>query len=187
MGKKNNRRKLNPDAKCYLCGAPATSLDHIPPKGIFPRPLPAKTNLITVPACEKCNGGSKEDDHYFRICIIQAAALRGNPILIPCDSNCSHNACDEAQKPRLWSWTYRLKVGRADDCRETTKAPNVVPGTRWTTSQAHILIVVRRGRAERRAATATLPIRALSVVLSVVKLSSDVGLADIGGIHFGGI
>lgn len=49
---------------CFLCGKPATTDDHLPPKCIFPKPRPS--NLITVRACEDCNGGSKLDDEYFR-------------------------------------------------------------------------------------------------------------------------
>lgn len=49
---------------CYLCGDEATTRDHIPPKGIFPRPLP--NNLVTVPACAQCNNEAAGDDEYFR-------------------------------------------------------------------------------------------------------------------------
>jgi hypothetical protein len=57
---------------CYICGATADTRDHIPPKSIFPKPLPL--NLITVPACKNCNCGSADDDHYFRVCVIGATA-----------------------------------------------------------------------------------------------------------------
>lgn len=49
---------------CVFCGIErATTRDHIPPKGIFVRPRP--NNLITVPASEKCNGGSSALDERF--------------------------------------------------------------------------------------------------------------------------
>jgi hypothetical protein len=47
-------------------------MDHVPPDGIFPEPKP--TNLITVPACSKCNRGSSKDDEYFRTIIAIDAA-----------------------------------------------------------------------------------------------------------------
>jgi hypothetical protein len=50
--------------ECYLCGAPATTRDHIPPRGLFPQPRP--NNLITVPACRSCNHDRSLDDEYFR-------------------------------------------------------------------------------------------------------------------------
>ncbi len=50
--------------KCYLCPAPATTRDHVPPKCIFPDPLPA--NLITVPCCYSCNNGFSKDDEFLR-------------------------------------------------------------------------------------------------------------------------
>ena len=37
--------------------------DHVPPKVLFGRPLPS--NLITVPACWRCNQIFSKDDEYF--------------------------------------------------------------------------------------------------------------------------
>lgn len=37
--------------------------DHVPPKGLFPKPCPS--NMITVPSCEKCNSSFAMDDEYF--------------------------------------------------------------------------------------------------------------------------
>jgi hypothetical protein len=49
---------------CVYCGAPATSNDHVPPRGLFLPPLPS--NLIAVPACVACNNGASVDDERFR-------------------------------------------------------------------------------------------------------------------------
>jgi hypothetical protein len=50
---------------CVLCGErPATTMDHVPPKGLFLRPRPT---LITIPACEVCNGGTSEAEEKFRV------------------------------------------------------------------------------------------------------------------------
>ncbi len=49
---------------CYICGGLAETRDHIPPQAIFSNPKP--TNLITVPACKRCNHDSTLDDEYFR-------------------------------------------------------------------------------------------------------------------------
>jgi len=49
---------------CFNCGRPADTRDHVPPKGVFPRPRP--TTLITVPACKTCNELTKLQDEYFR-------------------------------------------------------------------------------------------------------------------------
>lgn len=57
--------------ECYLCGKPATTKDHIPPRGIFPKPFPS--DFITAPACQRCNNDSSKDDLYFRD-VISAAA-----------------------------------------------------------------------------------------------------------------
>jgi len=53
--------------ECYLCGAPATTEDHVPPQGMFPKPRPH--NLIKVPACGPCNNGRSLDDEYFRLVV----------------------------------------------------------------------------------------------------------------------
>lgn len=51
---------------CAICGIKeATTLDHLPPKGIFPKPRPS--NLIKVPACAECNNHSSELDEAFRM------------------------------------------------------------------------------------------------------------------------
>lgn len=51
---------------CVLCGKrPATTKDHIPPKGIFPKPRP--NDLVSVPACFKCNLGASKHDELFRV------------------------------------------------------------------------------------------------------------------------
>jgi len=50
---------------CAICGErAATTKDHVPPKGIFPKPFP--DNLITVPACQLCNNGANGADEQFR-------------------------------------------------------------------------------------------------------------------------
>jgi len=55
--------------KCVYCGKdfPET-MDHIPPKSLFPSPRP--NNLITVPCCEQCNKSFEENDEYFRNVIV---------------------------------------------------------------------------------------------------------------------
>lgn len=49
---------------CAICGKrQATTRDHVPPRGIFPKPRP---QLVTVPACVSCNQGSSQHDEAFR-------------------------------------------------------------------------------------------------------------------------
>jgi hypothetical protein len=50
---------------CVYCGVrDATTIDDIPPRCLFGRPLPA--TLIKVPSCFPCNNGASKDDEYFR-------------------------------------------------------------------------------------------------------------------------
>lgn len=63
--------------KCYLCGDPATSVEHVPPKCFFPDDH-AKTQLITVSACAPHNELTSADDEYVRNVI--AMALGNNKV-----------------------------------------------------------------------------------------------------------
>lgn len=53
---------------CTYClrklGAKKLTVDHVPHKAVIPRPFP--NNLITVPACEKCNNLFSKEDQYFQ-------------------------------------------------------------------------------------------------------------------------
>ena len=57
-------RRHNQKPVCVFCGKPATTRDHVPPKGIFLKPRPS--NLITVPSCQSCNNGASAWDEGFR-------------------------------------------------------------------------------------------------------------------------
>ena len=49
---------------CVHCNAvPGCTADHVPPRSFFARPRPS--NLLTVPACAKCNHASSIDEVYF--------------------------------------------------------------------------------------------------------------------------
>jgi len=56
---------------CYMCSAEANSIEHVPPRCIFPesKDLPEgvnyRKNLITVPSCEEHNLTKSGDDEYL--------------------------------------------------------------------------------------------------------------------------
>ena len=64
---------VKPDrSRCIYCGTTEQlTADHVPPKNIFPEPR--TSDLITVPACERCNKSYELDDEYFRAAITVAA------------------------------------------------------------------------------------------------------------------
>lgn len=68
---------------CIYCQErEATTRDHVPPKGLFPSPKP--NNLITVPCCDPCNAGFKNNDEYFLILSMEWSAgetMDGSQIL----------------------------------------------------------------------------------------------------------
>jgi hypothetical protein len=53
---------------CYLCGEDASTIDYVPPVFLFAR-LP--TNIIRLPACERCDRDTFLDEEY--ICTILSA------------------------------------------------------------------------------------------------------------------
>ncbi len=65
---------------CALCGkVKATTRDHIPPKGIYPKPYDPEINFNTVPACANCNNGASTDDEWFKVLIgVTTGEHRGN-------------------------------------------------------------------------------------------------------------
>jgi len=56
--------------QCYICGAPATSKEHVPPQCLFPEKKDIGTekfrnNLITVPSCDLHNTRKAKDDEFL--------------------------------------------------------------------------------------------------------------------------
>tara|TARA_R110002049_G_scaffold308754_1_gene513922 strand:- start:66304 stop:67029 length:726 start_codon:yes stop_codon:yes gene_type:complete len=54
---------LNEIENCYFCGKPASTKDHVPSKNLLEKPYPK--NLLTIPACLKCNQSFSLDEEYF--------------------------------------------------------------------------------------------------------------------------
>lgn len=54
---------------CYLCGVlldgTNRTRDHVPPRGLFPRPL--VDPLLLVPCCRSCNNGKSKEEEFFRL------------------------------------------------------------------------------------------------------------------------
>jgi hypothetical protein len=60
----SKQRDKNKDlSECAYCPAPATTRDHIPPKGMFAKGMP---NKPWVPSCLACNNGASLDDEYMQ-------------------------------------------------------------------------------------------------------------------------
>lgn len=49
---------------CIYCGAPASTVDHTPPRSLFPKAN--RGDLISVPCCATCNSGFSKDDEYWQ-------------------------------------------------------------------------------------------------------------------------
>lgn len=66
MARVGKRKKmLRGVSECAYCGkVPAETVDHVVPKCLFGTPLP--TNMITVPACSRCNGAKSRLDSLLR-------------------------------------------------------------------------------------------------------------------------
>lgn len=63
---------------CYMCEALATSVEHVPPKCLFPKQkdLPEgvdlRKQLITVPACAKHNTQKSKNDEYLLYALVMS-------------------------------------------------------------------------------------------------------------------
>lgn len=67
---------------CYYCGKPATSVEHVPPKCLFPAQKDVaggdyRTNLITVPSCTEHNLGKSKDDEFLMLCLTAVVGNNG--------------------------------------------------------------------------------------------------------------
>ena len=65
MGKKQKKT-------CYMCGSPAPTAEHFPPKSFFPKG--AGLTLKTVPSCKLHNNDKSTDDQYVLAQICMNAA-----------------------------------------------------------------------------------------------------------------
>lgn len=61
---------------CYMCAAPATSDEHVPPRCLFPaqKDIPSgvdlRKQLISVPSCDAHNGKKSKDDEYLLLALL---------------------------------------------------------------------------------------------------------------------
>lgn len=55
---------LSGERRCVYCPESATTSDHAPPRCLLRRPLPS--NLLTLPACAKCNSGFSFHENVVR-------------------------------------------------------------------------------------------------------------------------
>lgn len=64
---------------CYMCDKPGVTVEHVPPKCLFPEQKDAginlRSNLITVPSCEEHNCKKSDDDEFLMVSI---AGIIGN-------------------------------------------------------------------------------------------------------------
>lgn len=72
MKKRHQKRGI-----CIYCGLNRTlTVDHIPPKCLFPKPRPS--DLVKVPSCRECNASASKDDEYFRLMLTLREDAFGN-------------------------------------------------------------------------------------------------------------
>jgi hypothetical protein len=66
--------------KCYMCDETASTVEHVPPKCLFPESKDIegqnfRLNLITVPSCEIHNTQKSKDDEFL---MVSLAGMIGN-------------------------------------------------------------------------------------------------------------
>ena len=66
-------------SECYMCDRPSSSMEHVPPKCLFPETKDLgrqyRNNLITVPSCDEHNSHKSADDEFL---MASLAGLIGN-------------------------------------------------------------------------------------------------------------
>ena len=125
--------------RCIYCGVlGSVTLDHVPPKCLLP--AGARQNLVTVPSCEKCNGGFSKDDEYFRTHLCTRADLKGDPRLV------SLHAATQRQLVRPEAVRFRHKLFQSWKVREVTTHSGLYLGNAWTATvdTKRLLRVVNR-------------------------------------------
>jgi len=70
---------------CYMCDAPATGDEHVPPRCLFPEKkdipeLNLRKNLISVPSCDTHNSKKSKDDEYLLFVLV--THFENNPIAL---------------------------------------------------------------------------------------------------------
>jgi hypothetical protein len=57
--------------RCVYCGCPADTNDHTPPACLLREPYP--NNLLSVPACTRCNNGFSEDENLVSLILARVS------------------------------------------------------------------------------------------------------------------
>src|SRR4051812_32449628 len=64
---------------CAYCGESGNiTRDHVIPRCLFPRPLPQ--DMLTVPACDSCNGRKSRHDDFLRDILVTDIAATESPV-----------------------------------------------------------------------------------------------------------
>jgi len=79
---KRRKKWRGTEGICVYCGKQAVlEPDHVPPKNLFIGSQ-IDDQLITVPACERCNRQAAKDDEYFRLTLVVRADVSEHPQVI---------------------------------------------------------------------------------------------------------
>lgn len=67
---------------CYMCNSPKTSVEHVPPRALFPKSEDShgadlRKQLITVPSCDIHNSEKSQDDEYLMYALV--FGIQNNP------------------------------------------------------------------------------------------------------------
>ncbi len=75
-----SRRKTKSRGACVFCGQRrVVTRDHIPPSCLFGKKGNLPSDLITVPACKRCNLQTSGDDEYLRLVLAASEEASGHP------------------------------------------------------------------------------------------------------------
>ena len=60
---------------CYMCDAPATGGEHVPPQCIFPKNNSYRVGLIKVPSCDEHNSKKSKCDEYLKFVLTAVGGM----------------------------------------------------------------------------------------------------------------
>lgn len=80
---KNTLPKAMRSSACIYCGHPdAPTMDHVPPRAIFPPNLPSTILMVTAPACQRCHDANMTDDATIRNILVSTQDTEKHPAIV---------------------------------------------------------------------------------------------------------
>jgi hypothetical protein len=122
----------------YCVEGQGTTRDDVPPKGLFPEPLPS--DLVTVPCCEACRSAQSADDEYFRTML----AMRHDAAQHPAAAEVLQRVHRALARPEQRRFTGALLASTKDVAIRSLAGLYVGTGTTYSVNLKRLDSVIAR-------------------------------------------